>query len=67
MLATTPETRITQSPVRLLMNMPPLFGTLATRLEYKKLSMPHSLTDGRHFFFNREFVDRLDDEELDFP
>ncbi len=66
MLATTAETRITQSRVRLLMNKP-FFGTLATRLRIQEVeSMPTAATDGRHFFFNREFVDRLDDEELDF-
>jgi predicted metal-dependent peptidase len=66
MLATTAETRITQSRVRLLMNKP-FFGTLATRLRIQEVeSMPTAATDGRHFFFNREFVDALDDEELDF-
>ena len=40
MLATTPETRITQSRVRLLMNKP-FFGTLATRLRIQEVeSMP---------------------------
>ena len=28
--------------------------------------MPTAATDGRHFFFNREFVDSLSDAELDF-
>lgn len=66
MLDVSAETRITQSRVRLLMNKP-FFGTLATRLRLQEVeSMPTAATDGRHFFFNREFVDRLDDEELDF-
>ena len=64
--ATTAEERITQSRVRLLMNKP-FFGTLATRLRLQEFEMPTAATDGRHFFFNREFVDSLDDdEELDF-
>lgn len=66
MLDVNAETRITQSRVRLLMNKP-FFGTLATRLRLQEVeSMPTAATDGRHFFFNREFVDRLDDDELDF-
>lgn len=63
--ATTAEERITQSRVRLLMNKP-FFGTLATRLRLQEFDMPTAATDGRHFFFNREFVDSLSDAELDF-
>lgn len=59
------EVRITQSRVRLLMNKP-FFGTLATRLRLVEFDMPTAATDGRHFYFNREFVDKLSDAELDF-
>ncbi len=59
------EVRITQSRVRLLMNKP-FFGTLATRLRIVEFDMPTAATDGRHFYFNREFVDSLTDAELDF-
>ncbi len=63
---TDAETRITQSRVRLLMNKP-FFGTLATRLRLQEIEqIPTAATDGRHFFFNRAFIDRLDDDELDF-
>ena len=63
----TAEERITQSRVRLLLNKP-FFGQLATRLRLEDASenIPTAATDGRRFLFNREFVDRLSDNELDF-
>lgn len=63
----TAEERITQSRVRLLLTRP-WFGQLAIRLKLRDASdwCPTAATDGRQFLFNREFVDRLDDEELDF-
>ena len=63
----TAEERITQSRVRLLINKP-FFGQLATRLRLEDASdyIPTAATDGRRFLFNREFVDRLSDGELDF-
>ena len=63
----TAEERITQSRVRLLLTKP-FFGTLATRLRIQDASdrMPTAATDGRIFYFNRSFVDRLTDKELDF-
>lgn len=62
----TAEERITQSRVRLLLTKP-FFGTLATRLRLQEVqAIPTAGTDGRHFYFNREFIDRLDDGELDF-
>ena len=65
MLQSSAEERITQSRVRLLMNKP-FFGTLATRLKLQEFSASTAATDGRYFYFNRDFIDRLDDEELDF-
>ena len=67
MLNKTAEERITQSRVRLLLNKP-FFGQLATRLRLEDASerIPTAATDGRRFLFNREFVDRLTDPELDF-
>lgn len=67
MLNKTAEERITQSRVRLLLNKP-FFGQLATRLRLEDASnhIPTAATDGRRFLFNREFVDRLSDPELDF-
>ena len=61
----TAEERITASRVRLLLTKP-FFGQLATRLRLQEFEMPTAATDGRHFYFNREFIDRLDDPELDF-
>lgn len=63
----TAEERITQSRVRLLLTRP-WFGQLAIRLKIVDASewCPTAATDGRQFLFNREFVDSLDDEELDF-
>ena len=62
----TAEERITQSRVRLLLTKP-FFGTLATRLRLSEVThIPTAGTDGRKFFFNRDFINRLDDKELDF-
>lgn len=63
----TAEERITQSRVRLLLTKP-FFGTLATRLKIVEDSerIPTAATDGRRFIFNREFVNQLNDKELDF-
>ena len=62
----TAEERITKSRVRLLLGKP-FFGQLATRMKLIEApDMPTAATDGRNFFFNREFINRLDDEELDF-
>jgi predicted metal-dependent peptidase len=63
----TAEERITQSRVRLLLTKP-FFGTLATRLKLVDASdrIPTAGTDGRTFYFNREFVDNLTDPMLDF-
>jgi predicted metal-dependent peptidase len=62
----TAEERITQSRVRLLLTKP-FFGTLATRLRLSEVDhIPTAGTDGRKFYFNREFINRLDDKELDF-
>jgi len=66
-MAKTAEERITQSRVRLLLTKP-FFGNLAVRLRIQDASdwLPTAATDGRHFFFNREFVNRLTDPMLDF-
>jgi len=63
----TAEERITQSRVRLLLTKP-FFGQLAVRLKIEDASdyMPTAATDGRRFLFNREFVNSLTDEMLDF-
>ena len=44
------------------------FGNLATRLQLQDASSwcPTAATDGRYFFYNKEFIDMLDDDELIF-
>ena len=46
----------------------PFFGNLATRLILKNADdfCPTAATDGRHFYYNREFITPLTSEELDF-
>jgi len=63
----TAEERITQSRVRLLLTKP-FFGQLAVRLKIEDASdyIPTAATDGRRFMFNREFVNSLTDDMLDF-
>lgn len=63
----TAEERITQSRVRLLLTKP-FFGQLAVRLKIEDASdyLPTAATDGRRFMFNRDFVNSLEDEQLDF-
>ena len=63
----TAEERITQSRVRLLLTKP-FFGQLAVRLKIEDASdyLPTAATDGRRFMFNRDFVNSLTDEMLDF-
>tara|TARA_B100000073_G_scaffold29577_1_gene22630 strand:+ start:498 stop:1745 length:1248 start_codon:yes stop_codon:yes gene_type:complete len=59
--------RIVQSRVRLLLNHP-FFGNLATRLIIKDASdwCPTAATDGRHLYYNKDFLGAFDDAELDF-
>jgi predicted metal-dependent peptidase len=63
----TAEERITQSRVRLLLTKP-FFGQLAVRLKIEDATdyMPTAATDGRRFLFNRDFVNSLTDDMLDF-
>jgi hypothetical protein len=44
------------------------FGNLATRLQLQEASSwcPTAATDGRYFFYNTEFINSLDDDELIF-
>ena len=44
------------------------FGNLATRLQLQEASSwcPTAATDGRYFFYNTEFIQSLDDDELIF-
>ena len=59
--------RIVQSRVRLLLNHP-FFGNLATRLLIKDATdwCPTAATDGKHLYYNRNFLGAFEDPELDF-
>ena len=59
--------RIVQSRVRLLLNHP-FFGNLATRLLIKDATdwCPTAATDGKHLYYNKDFLGAFDDAELDF-
>ena len=58
---------IVQSRVRLLLNHP-FFGNLATRLLIKDATdwCPTAAVDGKHLYYNKNFLGALDDKELDF-
>ena len=59
--------RIVQSRVRLLLNHP-FFGNLATRLIIRDATewCPTAATDGKHLYYNKNFLGAFDDPELDF-
>ena len=46
----------------------PFFGNLATRLKLVNADdwCPTAGTDGRHFFYNRKFIDSLTPKEAEF-
>ncbi len=58
---------IVQSRVRLLLNHP-FFGNLATRLLIKDATdwCPTAAVDGKHLYYNKNFLGALDEKELDF-
>ena len=56
--------RITMGRVRLLLNKP-FFGNLITRLILQEAKWcPTAGTDGKKFYYNPDFIDRLDDNEV---
>lgn len=60
------ETRLVKSRVQLLMRFP-FFGTLALHLKLQEREdIPTAATDGRHYYYNPKFVDKLIDAELNF-
>lgn len=58
---------IVQARVNLLLNHP-FFGNLATRLQLVDATdwCPTAATDGRKFYYNREFIKKLNKQELIF-
>jgi len=60
------EDKLVAARVRLLLNMP-FFGNLATRLKLIKAEwLPTAGTDGRHLYYNEEFINKLDKKEIEF-
>lgn len=65
-MALSTEDRLVKSRVQLLMHYP-FFGTLALHLQLKEApEMPTAATDGRNYYYNPDFVNKLDDAELNF-
>ena len=61
------EENIVRARIQMLLREP-FFGTLATRLRIIDASawLPTAATDGKHFYYNAEFIQMLDEEELIF-
>lgn len=61
------EKRVVKARIKMLMNAP-FFGTLAIRLKILKAGdwLPTAATDGKHLYFNENFLESLDDQELEF-
>ncbi len=59
--------RLTKARVRMLLKHP-FWGNLATRLKLVEASdwCQTAATDGRHFYYCTDFINRLDDDELVF-
>lgn len=59
--------RLTKARVKMLLRHP-FWGNLATRLKLVEVDdwCQTAATDGRHFYYNTEFINSLDDEELVF-
>lgn len=61
------EEAIIRARVRLLLNSP-FFGAMATRLKIIDASkwVPTAATDGKHFYYNVDFINGLDRQEMHF-
>lgn len=61
------EKRVVKARIKMLMNAP-FFGTLAVRLKIMMAGdwLPTAATDGKHLYFNEDFLESLDDKELEF-
>lgn len=59
--------KIISARVRMLLTQP-FFGNLATRLKIVDATewCPTCATDGRHLYYNKDFVNKLDKKELEF-
>lgn len=62
----TQEERLVKSRIQLLMEFP-FFGQLALYLKLvEDNSLPTAATDGKRYLYNKGFVDKLSDKELNF-
>ena len=62
----SPEDRIRKSRIRMIMDFP-FFGYLSNFLKLVETAkIKTGATDGKHYFFNPEFVSSLSDKELNF-
>ena len=63
----TTKDRLTKARVKMLLKHP-FWGNLATRLKLVEVNdwLSTAATDGRHFYYNKDFIDSLDDDELVF-
>ncbi len=61
------EDRLIAARINMLLHCP-FYGNLACRLEFKDATdwCPTAATDGKYFYYNRNFIDALDQEELVF-
>lgn len=62
----TMEQRVRKSRVKLLMDYP-FFGSLALHLNLvEDTSIPTGATDGKNYFFNPKFIEKLPDKQVNF-
>lgn len=62
----TPRDKLIKCRVAMLLKYP-FWGPLAARLKLEEVTWCQTIaTDGRHFFYNSDFISKLDDQELIF-
>lgn len=60
------EEKLTTARISLLLKKP-FFGNMATRLKLKETpGLPTAATDGRHLYYNADFIDALDVKQVEF-
>lgn len=65
-METKQEKRLIRSRVQMLVSFP-FFGQLALYLKLtERKNIPTAATDGKHYFFNPDFIDKQSDKELNF-
>ena len=60
------EEKLVTARISLLLKKP-FFGNMATRLILKEIpEMPTAATDGRHLYYNADFIGKLDVKQTEF-